>query len=97
MNILKIFLISLTSVITAEPRNSSETITRAFNLSSLLSGKGPGHVQTFRDDYTPQLHDHSHKHKYKHKHAHQHRWGEEDNHINLMSNKKNQSLQYIRN
>ena len=73
MNILKIFLISLTSVITAEPRNSSETMTRAFNLSSLLSGKGPGHVQTFRDDYTPQLHDHSHKHKYKHKHAHQHR------------------------
>ena len=73
MKIINLLTFLVIYVSAENPYNSSAARMRSVDLLSLISGKGPGQVQTFLEDYTPQIHDHSHKHKYKHKHAHQHR------------------------
>ena len=73
MKIINLLTFIVIYVSAENPYNSSAARMRSVDLLSLISGKGPGQVQTFLEDYTPQIHDHSHKHKYKHKHAHQHR------------------------
>ena len=73
MNILKSFIFLVIYVSAEKPYNSSAARKISVDLLSLISGKDPGHLQKFLEDYTPQMHDHSHKHKYQHKHAHQHR------------------------
>ena len=75
MNILKSFIFLVIYVSAEKPYNSSAARKISVDLLSLISGKDPGHLQKFLEDYTPQMHDHSHKHKYQHKHAHQHRLG----------------------
>ena len=73
MNILKSFIFLVIYASAEKPYNSSAARKISVDLLSLISGKSPGYLQKFLEDYTPQIHDHSHKHKYKHKHAHQHR------------------------
>ena len=73
MKIINLLTFLVIYVSAENPYNSSAARMRSVDLLSLISGKGSGQVQTFLEDYTPQIHDHSHKHKYKHKHAHQHR------------------------